>query len=147
MQIPRIISVDDHVLEPPTLWTERLPKKYLDRCPRVERKKGAYVRDINGWIDGADTPDAAWADLWLYDDMLWPLIRGYAQSGYEDDDALHAITYDDVLPSTWSVMLASSTWIATTLMSRCVIHRLLGSADRYSSSGGQRAFAPGPEGI
>ncbi len=35
MEIPRIISVDDHVVEPPDLWTTRLPAKYLDRAPRV----------------------------------------------------------------------------------------------------------------
>ncbi len=31
--IPRIISVDDHVVEPPDLWQSRLPAKYLDRAP------------------------------------------------------------------------------------------------------------------
>ena len=31
-----ITSVDDHIIEPPTLWTDRLPKKYHDVCPRVE---------------------------------------------------------------------------------------------------------------
>jgi hypothetical protein len=25
--LPLIISVDDHVVEPPTLWTDRLPAK------------------------------------------------------------------------------------------------------------------------
>ena len=32
MDIPRIISVDDHVVEPPNLWQDRLPAKYLDRA-------------------------------------------------------------------------------------------------------------------
>ena len=36
MDIPRIISVDDHVVEPPDLWTDRIPAKYQDRAPRVE---------------------------------------------------------------------------------------------------------------
>ena len=36
-EIPRIISVDDHVVEPPTLWTDRLPNKYKNIGPRVER--------------------------------------------------------------------------------------------------------------
>ena len=35
IEIPRIISVDDHVVEPPDLWTTRLPEKYRDRGPRV----------------------------------------------------------------------------------------------------------------
>ena len=52
--IPKIISVDDHVVEPPDLWTARLPSKYRDRCPRVERdtavfnfEGGCYAKAIN----------------------------------------------------------------------------------------------------
>ena len=41
-RIPRIISVDDHVVEPPDLWTNRLPKKWLDKAPRVERDRGVF---------------------------------------------------------------------------------------------------------
>ena len=36
LEIPKIISVDDHVVEPPDLWVERLPSKYKDKGPRVE---------------------------------------------------------------------------------------------------------------
>ncbi len=32
-----LISVDDHVIEPPDLWTTRLPKVLRDRAPRVVR--------------------------------------------------------------------------------------------------------------
>ena len=41
-EIPRIISVDDHVVEPPTLWTDRLPSKYSDRAPRIERDRARF---------------------------------------------------------------------------------------------------------
>ena len=27
---PKIISVDDHVIEPPNVWQDRLPAKYKD---------------------------------------------------------------------------------------------------------------------
>ena len=27
---PKIISVDDHVVEPPHVWQDRLPEKYKD---------------------------------------------------------------------------------------------------------------------
>jgi len=30
-----ITSVDDHIIEPPDVWTSRMPAKYLDVCPRV----------------------------------------------------------------------------------------------------------------
>ena len=29
-EIPRIVSVDDHVIEPPHVWQDRLPAKYRD---------------------------------------------------------------------------------------------------------------------
>lgn len=34
-EFPLIISVDDHVVEPPTLWTDRLPSRYGDRIPHI----------------------------------------------------------------------------------------------------------------
>ena len=42
MEIPRIISVDDHVVEPPDLWSSRLPAKYRDRGPRVVRDRAKF---------------------------------------------------------------------------------------------------------
>lgn len=36
-----VVSVDDHVIEPPDTWTSRVPARYRDRCPRVvERGQG-----------------------------------------------------------------------------------------------------------
>lgn len=32
-ELPRIISVDDHVIEPANLFETWLPKKYQDRAP------------------------------------------------------------------------------------------------------------------
>ena len=32
---PKIISVDDHVIEPPNVWQDRLPAKYKEIGPRV----------------------------------------------------------------------------------------------------------------
>ena len=43
--IPKIISVDDHVVEPAHVWERWLPAKYRDRGPRVERRGVAkFVR-------------------------------------------------------------------------------------------------------
>ena len=30
-----IVSVDDHVIEPPNVWIDRLPAKYHDRAPSM----------------------------------------------------------------------------------------------------------------
>jgi len=40
-----LVSVDDHVIEPPHVWTDRLPAKYHDVCPRmVTTDKGEVWR-------------------------------------------------------------------------------------------------------
>src|SRR2546426_6393794 len=57
-EIPPIISVDDHVVEPPDLWTSRLPEKYRDRGPRIERKKVKLT--WGGPFFELDAPDGEW---------------------------------------------------------------------------------------
>jgi hypothetical protein len=41
-----LISVDDHVLEPPNVWQDRVPAKYRDIAPRMIEVDGADV-----WVD------------------------------------------------------------------------------------------------
>ncbi|MFC5752831.1 amidohydrolase family protein, partial [Actinomadura rugatobispora] len=48
-----LISVDDHVLEPPNVWTDRVPAKDRDRAPHI-----GY--DDNGM------------DFWVYDGKKYP---------------------------------------------------------------------------
>ena len=46
-----LISVDDHVQEPPDLWTSRLSKsRWGDRIPHLERSRRR--RPSIGWSDG-----------------------------------------------------------------------------------------------
>jgi predicted TIM-barrel fold metal-dependent hydrolase len=49
-----VISVDDHIVEPPTTFDGRLPMKFADRAPRVvERSDGSEV-----WVyDGVEIPN------------------------------------------------------------------------------------------
>ena len=39
----RMISVDDHVVEPPDVWTSRLPSRYHDQGPRTVEEDGKIV--------------------------------------------------------------------------------------------------------
>ncbi|UGQ11001.1 amidohydrolase [Yinghuangia sp. ASG 101] len=48
-----LISVDDHILEPPTLWIDRLPKADRDRAPHMEF-------------------DDTGLDFWVYDGKKFP---------------------------------------------------------------------------
>ncbi|MFC4055254.1 amidohydrolase family protein [Actinomadura syzygii] len=94
--IPRIISVDDHVVEPPDLWTSRLPGRFLDRGPRIVRQKGR-LRMPGGW---REDPDGDWADVWLYDDLVTPLMKLSAAVGFEEV-GFGAVTFDDIRPGCW----------------------------------------------
>ena len=47
-QLPKIISVDDHVVEPATVWTDRLPSKYHDVGPRIVRAPVKEISFIGG---------------------------------------------------------------------------------------------------
>lgn len=33
----RLVSADSHIVEPPTLWSDRIDRKFRDRAPRIER--------------------------------------------------------------------------------------------------------------
>ena len=46
--LPKIISVDDHVVEPPHVWQTWLPEKYRARGPRVERKSWGAFKHLPG---------------------------------------------------------------------------------------------------
>jgi predicted TIM-barrel fold metal-dependent hydrolase len=93
----KIISVDDHVLEPKSVWQDRVPARYRERAPRVERRFGWIQR--GKFVDG-EGPNARWCDVWLYDDLVAPITAGYAQSrlvGPTLDPNL-PISFDDMLP-------------------------------------------------
>jgi predicted TIM-barrel fold metal-dependent hydrolase len=50
-----LVSVDDHVVEPPGLFDRHVPERWRDRAPRVERRDGFDV-----WtFDGRDVPNIA----------------------------------------------------------------------------------------
>jgi predicted TIM-barrel fold metal-dependent hydrolase len=98
--LPRIISVDDHVVEPPTLWSDRLPAKYLDRGPRVERDRAVF--DFKGGVFSFEkgAPEGDWCDWWLYDDLVYPFPKLSAAVGFEELDVT-PVTYDEIRPGCW----------------------------------------------
>ncbi|OHV41622.1 MULTISPECIES: amidohydrolase family protein [Pseudofrankia] len=57
-----LISVDDHVIEPPDMFTGRLPAKYTDDAPRIVRLEGG-------------------ADMWKFRDTMIPNVALNAVAG------------------------------------------------------------------
>ena len=98
--IPKIISVDDHVVEPPDLWTSRAPKQYAEVAPRVERDSAQFhfeggVFSYEKGVDGGEP-----CDWWLYDDIIYPFPKLSAAVGFETLDVTPT-TFDDIRPGCW----------------------------------------------
>lgn len=101
-ELPNMISVDDHVLEPRNLWQEQLPEAWRDRGPRVERHRvklsfrgGHYGFDL-------DAPDGEWCDVWRFDDLVTPTGLLHAPAGIPRDQQRNIpATYEDFRPGTW----------------------------------------------
>src|SRR5437660_12064651 len=70
-ELPKIISVDDHVVEPPHVWQTWLPQKYRETGPRVERKRWGDFKHLPGAkYEMVEDPDGLWGDAWYYEDRL-----------------------------------------------------------------------------
>ncbi len=101
-QLPLIISVDDHVMEPKDLWQRELPESMRERGPKVvtERVKLEFTGGHYGF--SRNDPDGTWCDLWLFDDLVVPTGLLHAPAGMPRDEQRNVpATYDDFRPGTW----------------------------------------------
>jgi predicted TIM-barrel fold metal-dependent hydrolase len=99
-ELPRIISVDDHVVEPPHVWETWLPAKYKDRGPKVERRGIGTMRHIGGGTyEQTFDEDGPKADCWVFEDLVYINKRHVAAVGFDRDDMTASpITYDEMRP-------------------------------------------------
>ena len=70
--IPKIISVDDHVVEPAHVWERWLPAEYRDRGPKVVRRGIARIdNDLNpgNYKEVFDDDPPTKVDCWIYEDL------------------------------------------------------------------------------
>jgi predicted TIM-barrel fold metal-dependent hydrolase len=100
----RIISVDDHVVEPPDLWSSRLPARFQEAGPRVVRQRMRLGGGVEGgagrglqWIED---DEGEWADVWHYDGLVSPLMVVSAAVGFEEI-GLGVTTFDQIRPGAW----------------------------------------------
>ncbi|RLU78123.1 amidohydrolase [Streptomyces griseocarneus] len=104
---PRIISVDDHTVEPPHVWRNRLPAKFHDVGPRVVRAPVRQMTFTGGRftpVMGAHGDPGPVADWWIYEDLHRPLTRLDTAVGYSREDVkLEGITYEKMRPGSYSV--------------------------------------------
>jgi predicted TIM-barrel fold metal-dependent hydrolase len=99
--LPMMVSVDDHVIEPPTMFERWLPRKYHDRAPRVERKR--ISRETRAFSQLVEDPDGDPADVWLFGDSAYVLRRLIViLKDVETTAAMHGnepVTYEDMDPA------------------------------------------------
>ncbi len=111
MELPKIISVDDHVVEPPHVWQTWLPKEYREKGPRVERKRWGEFRLTRGAkYEMTEDPEGEWGDAWIYEDKVIYVQKKFVaipKSATPGDDVskfektvmtMTATTYDDMRP-------------------------------------------------
>src|SRR3954451_22916075 len=87
--LPPIISVDDHTVEPATVWQDRLPKKYLDTGPRIVRAPLKEMTFLGGRfkpVMGAQGTEGPVGDWWGYETLHRPLTRLDTAVGYSRDE-------------------------------------------------------------
>ena len=103
-----IISVDDHLVEPPDMFEGRLPAKYQDVGPHIElMPMGQPKLDGGRYIEepGTEGKPIAW---WRYEDYEYSVKRLIAAAGYPADEiSLDGVTMDDMRPGRWQ---QPSTW-------------------------------------
>jgi predicted TIM-barrel fold metal-dependent hydrolase len=79
----QLISVDDHLLEHPTVWSDRLPERYRDAGPNV--------------VEAGSGP---WAghEVWLMEGRAYPTMKHYAIAGQDREGAGGPIRFSEMLP-------------------------------------------------
>ena len=102
--LPLIVSVDDHVIEPPSVWTERLPAQLREQGPRVVRLPAGELR-LEGarYVERPGT-DGPLVDYWVYEDVTQSLKRAVAAAGRPRDEmTMTGTTNDDMRPGCYDV--------------------------------------------
>jgi predicted TIM-barrel fold metal-dependent hydrolase len=95
---PKVISVDDHVIEPANVWQDRLPSRYRDVGPRVIQMRG-HMNFVGGVFSYEAADDGPNCDWWVYEDKKIPQTRLSAAVGFDRDDVkVTGITYEEMRP-------------------------------------------------
>jgi predicted TIM-barrel fold metal-dependent hydrolase len=96
---PRIISVDDHVIEPPHVWQTYLPARFRAEGPRVERSGVSRMGSVGGVYSWDEDPSATPCDFWLFEDLRYPMTKVMAAAGLPRDEVtVSPVTFDEMRP-------------------------------------------------
>lgn len=83
----KIVSVDDHIIEHPRVWQDRLPAKFRDDGPKI-------IEDENNH------------HVWIYEGRRYPYIGLNAVAGRDPKDfGMEPVRYDDMIPGCYDPAL------------------------------------------
>jgi predicted TIM-barrel fold metal-dependent hydrolase len=100
--LPNMISVDDHVMEPKELWQEQLPVSLRERGPRTVREKVKLSFKGGHYGFERNAEDGQWCDVWLFDDLVTPTGLLHAPAGVPRDEQRNIpAVYEDFRNGTW----------------------------------------------
>ena len=105
-KIPPIISVDDHIVEPPDLWQRWLPPKHRANGPRVVSGPFEMVSEASnprayrsGWSAFRVALDGPTTDWWVFEDLRSGTLIGNASAGKTADEIVPGpIRFADMRP-------------------------------------------------
>ncbi len=88
----QLISVDDHVIEHPRVWQDRLAAKFRDRGPRI-------IEVGPGEVDALGMAVPAGAEVWTYEGRTYNRIALDAVAGKERREyGLDPYRFDQIIP-------------------------------------------------
>jgi predicted TIM-barrel fold metal-dependent hydrolase len=98
-ELPRFVSLDDHVIEPPDVWASRLPARYRDTGPRVEDLPlGTAILDGGKFKEQPGT-DGPLVSYWRYEDLFMSVKRLSTAVGFPGDAVtLGGVRYEEIRP-------------------------------------------------
>jgi predicted TIM-barrel fold metal-dependent hydrolase len=99
-ELPWIVSVDDHVVEPPTVWTDRLAARDRERGPHVVQDTCTTTNDPRtlrvSYTKGGEGPVIDW---WVYEDLVKVVPKVVACAGIPvEEHTTDPIAYRDMRP-------------------------------------------------
>jgi predicted TIM-barrel fold metal-dependent hydrolase len=102
--IPLIVSVDDHVIEPPHLWQRWLPAKHRDRGPRVVRAPYELIpMGINDKLPYRRSASGPKADFWEYGNLSVAISMGEAAAGNQGHLEAKPISFNEMRPGCYDL--------------------------------------------
>ncbi|MEW6471508.1 MAG: amidohydrolase family protein [Actinomycetota bacterium] len=92
----KLISVDDHLVEHPNVWQDRLPAHYRDAGPRIIEVSSSAGTSFAGMTIGASAKPA---QVWSYEGRIYPQIGLNAVAGKDVTEyGIEPIRFEDMIP-------------------------------------------------